>query len=173
MPLNCLPYPRGHTPQSLGLLLDIVIVGTKELAFMARIIRPEISTRAGPCTSCGKKTRSHELEPAEYEEYMQEVVVRSSDQYQSREGWEDVEEQLRSELVVDALVMCHDCWSEKQATFRAKIQKRFPKWIEEPIQNAALIRKSMETLKYYDFHDSQTIDKLSKLVRSLKEAATK
>ena len=150
----------------------MVIVGTKGLAFMARIIRPEISTRAGPCTNCGKKTRSHELEPAEYEEYMQEVIVGSSDQYQSRKGWEDFEEQLRSEIVVDALVMCHGCWSEKQTTFSTKIQKGSPKWMEDPVLNAAAIRKSMETLKYYDFDDSQLIDTLTKLVRSLKEAAT-
>jgi hypothetical protein len=160
----------GRTSQSLGLRLDIVILGTKELGFMARIERPELRTRSGPCAECGKKTRSHELEPAEYEEYMQQVVTNRSDEFSAKK-WEDFEEELRSEIAIEPIVMCHSCWSEKQEGFRNKISTKYDSWNENPIANAAFIRKSMETIKYYDFDDVKIIDMLTKLVRRLKEAA--
>ena len=124
---------------------------------MARITRPEMRAQSGPCVECGKKTRSHVLELAEYEEYMQEVIVDRSD-LQARQGWEDVTEEVRSEIVVDALVMCHTCWGDKQIVFRNKIQKHFTKWMESPLANAAVIRKAMETLQYYEFDDLKSVD---------------
>jgi len=136
---------------------------------MARITRPEMRPQSGPCVNCKKKTRSHVLELAEYEEYMQEVVVGRSD-LQARKGWEDVEEQLRSEIVVEALVMCHECWTGKEKIFHNKIQKHWMAWDADPIANAASIRKAMETLQYYEFVDLETVDILTRLVKKLKAA---
>jgi hypothetical protein len=148
----------------------MVIVGTKKLRSMARIIRPEIRTRSGPCVECKKKTRSHELEPAEYEEYMQEVIVNRSD-VQAGKGWEDVEEELRSEIAIEPVVMCHGCWTSKQESFGLRMSGKFSEWTENPIANAAPIRKSMETLKYYGFDDVDIINMITKLVKKLKAAA--
>jgi hypothetical protein len=137
---------------------------------MARITRPELGTRSGPCIECQKKTRSHELEPAEYEEYRQEVVVKRSDEF-SNNKWEDVEEEIRSEIAIEPVVMCHGCWVIRQNRFANKISTNYNGWNEDVISNSALIRKAMSTLQYYDFENKETIQKIKSLVKKLKGVA--
>ena len=64
------------------------------------IVRDDVSTPWESAKKCGVGTRSHELEPAEYEIYIEEVIVGNADAYSAKQ-WEDVEEVEKYELAVD------------------------------------------------------------------------
>ena len=51
---------------------------------------PLWAVKYGGCISCGIGTRSHVLEPPEYESYEQEVIVEQSDDFASKK-WEEVD----------------------------------------------------------------------------------
>lgn len=134
------------------------------------IVREDLSTPWGKCVDCGCGTRSHELEPAEYEIFTTEAIVGHSDIYASVE-WEDVEDVEKYERVMDAVVMCHKCWMAKQSKFVAFIKKRFESWRDEPALHVADIKHAVNTQIYYDYDDEQTIAALKILAKKLKEAA--
>ena len=137
---------------------------------MGTIIRDDVNTPYGRCTDCGCKTRSHVLEPAEYEIYKSEVILGSSDVYAS-EGWEEVEEVDKYEMVIEATVMCHKCWCIKQDKFAERIKAKYELWMDKTVFHAAEIKKAVNTQIAYDFEDDKTILALKNLAKQLKEAA--
>lgn len=134
------------------------------------IVRDDVSTPWGECKKCGVGTRSHELEPAEYEIYIEEVIVGSADAYSAKQ-WEDVEEVEKYELAVEALVMCHRCWRDLQESFVKMVKRNFTKWSEDIKSHVNPVKKAVNTQVYYDFNDAQTIDALKILAKKLKEAS--
>ena len=108
---------------------------------MGTVVRDDVSTPYSRCIDCGVKTRSHVLEPAEYEIYKGEGILGSSDVYAS-EGWEEVEEVDKYDL-----------------------------WMDKTVLHAAEIKKAVNTQIAYDFEDDKTILALKNLARQLKEAA--
>ena len=139
--------------------------------FMSRtIVRDDVSTPWGECKKCGVGTRSHELEPAEYEIFVEEVIVGTADSYSAKQ-WEDVEEVEKYELAVDALVMCHSCWSDLQESFVKMVKGNFTKWSEDIKSYVNPVKKAVNTQLYYDFNHTQTIEALKILAKKLKEAS--
>ena len=137
---------------------------------MGTIVRDDVSTPYGRCVVCGVKTRSHVLEPAEYEIYKGEVIMGSSDVYAS-EGWEEVEEVDKYEMVIEPTVICHKCWSIKQDKFAQLIKSKYELWMDKTVLHAAEIKKAVNTQIAYDFEDDKTILALKNLAKQLKEAA--
>lgn len=134
------------------------------------IVRDDVRTPFGECKNCGVPTRSHELEPAEYEVFVEEVIVGTADTYSAKQ-WEDVEEIEKYELAVDALVMCHRCWSDVQSSFVKMVKRNFDKWSEDIKSHVNPVKKAVNTQIYYDFSDAQTIEALKILAKKLKEAS--
>ena len=141
-----------------------------KILWIMGIVRDDISTPWGKCIDCGCGTRSHELEPAEYEIFTTEAIVAGSDVYASKE-WEDVEDVEKFERVLDAIVMCHKCWSAKQTVFVSFVRKHFENWRDNALDHAADIKHAVNTQVYYDYDDAQTIDALKILAKKLKEAS--
>ena len=134
------------------------------------IVRDDVSTPWGECKNCGVGTRSHELEPAEYEIFIEEVIVGTADLHSAKQ-WEDVEEIEKYELVMDALVMCHRCWSDLQESFVKMVKRNFTKWSEDISSYVNPVKKAINTQVYYDFGHTQTIEALKILAKKLKEAS--
>jgi len=134
------------------------------------MVREDVSTPWGECKNCGVGTRSHELEPAEYEVFLEEVIVGTSDTYSAKQ-WEDVDEVEKYDMVLDAVVMCHRCWSNVQSSFVNMVKKNFEQWSAEVKPHATAIKRAINTQVYYDFTDKQTIDALKILAKKLKEAS--
>ena len=137
---------------------------------MGTIVRDDVNAPYSRCVDCGVKTRSHVLEPAEYEIYKGEVIMGSSDMYAS-EGWEEVEEVDKYEMVIEATVMCHKCWCIKQDKFAQRIKAKYELWMDKTVLHAAEIKKAVNTQIAYDFEDDKTILALKNLAKQLKEAA--
>lgn len=142
----------------------------KVFMLMGTIVRDEVRAKQGPCEGCGVRTRSHVLEPAEYEIIKEEVIVGSSDVYASK-GWEDVEEIERYDMVLDAVVMCHRCWSERQERFASFVKKHFEEWRDDLVVHHNAVKKAINTQIYYDYTDEKTIQALKILAKAVKEAA--
>lgn len=142
----------------------------KVLGIMGTVVRDDVKTKYGKCSSCGVGTRSHVLEPAEYEIIKQEVLVDESDVY-SNDQWEEYEEVEKYEMVLEAVVMCHRCWLSKQSVFADFIKDKFESWKETPIANATAIKKAINTQVYYNYSDEKTIKALKILAKKIKEAA--
>lgn len=137
---------------------------------MGTIVRDEVRAKHGPCEGCGVRTRSHVLEPAEYEIIKEEVIVGSSDVHAGK-GWEDVEEVERYDMVLDALVMCHHCWTGRQERFAKFVKRRFEEWRDDIPAHHNAVKKAINTQIYYDYTDDTTIQALKILAKSVKEAA--
>ena len=137
---------------------------------MGTIIRDDVKAKFGPCESCEVWTRSHVLEPAEYEIIKEEVIVATADVY-AGDQWEDVEEVERYDMVLDAVVMCHTCWSERQERFAGFVKKHFEKWRDGVAVHHNAIKKAINTQIYYDYTDEKTIAALKILAKAIKEAA--
>lgn len=134
------------------------------------IVRDDVATPWGQCIDCGCGTRSHELEPAEYEVYTAEAVRHASDIYASVE-YEEVEEVDRYEMITEAVVMCHKCWVARQDKFRIFVQKKWSEWSSDPVTHVVPIKRAVNTQVYYGYEDEKTIEALKKLAKLLKEAA--
>jgi len=133
-------------------------------------VRDDVSTPWGECKNCGVGTRSHELEPAEYEVFLEEVIVGTSDAYSAKQ-WEDVDEVEKYDMVLDAVVMCHRCWTEVQTSFVKMVRKNFEKWSDDIKANTTAVKRAINTQVYYDFDDKQTVEALKILAKKLKEAS--
>jgi hypothetical protein len=142
----------------------------KVLQFMATVTRDDVRPKYGKCVSCGTGTRSHVLEPAEYEIIKQEVLVDESDVY-SNDQWEEYEEVERYEMAIEAVVMCHRCWVSKQEVFASFIKDKFEEWKGDVISHSNSIKKAINTQVYYDYEDEKTIKALKILAKKIKEAA--
>jgi hypothetical protein len=147
-----------------------VIDARKHLAYMRTVTRDDVNTPYGRCSGCECKTRSHLLEPAEYEIYKSEAISSSSDIY-AASGWEEVEEVEKYEMVIEPKVMCHKCWVVKQNQFSSLVKNKYDMWMKETIKHAPEIKKAVNTQVAYDFEDDKTIAALKNLAKQLKEAA--
>ena len=147
-----------------------VIDASKALLIMRTVTRDDVNAPYSRCVDCDCKTRSHVLEPAEYEIYTEEVIVGSSDSHASK-GWEDVDEVDKYEMVIEARVVCHRCWLIKQSKFAKLVESKYPLWMDKTIQYAVEIKKAVNTQVAYDFEDEKTIAALKNLALQLKEAA--
>jgi hypothetical protein len=137
---------------------------------MGTIVRDDVKAKFGPCEGCEAWTRSHVLEPAEYEIIKEEVIVASADVY-AAEQWEDVEEVERYDMVLDAVVMCHRCWTERQERFAKFVKKRFEDWRDNISTHHNAVKKAINTQIYYDYNDEKTIAALKILAKAIKEAS--
>jgi|SRR6056300_460195 len=137
---------------------------------MGTIIRDDVKAKFGPCEGCEVWTRSHVLESAEYEIIKEEVIVAESDVYSSK-GWEDVEEVERYDMVLDAVVMCHRCWTERQERFAKFVKKHFEDWRDNISTHHNAVKKAINTQIYYDYTDEKTIIALKILAKTIKEAS--
>ena len=142
----------------------------KVFMLMGTVVRDDVRAKQGPCEGCGVRTRSHVLEPAEYEIIKEEVIVGSSDVYASK-GWEDVEEIERYDMVLDAVVMCHKCWLGRQERFAKFVKKHFEEWRDDITVHHNAVKKAINTQIYYDYTDEKTIQALKILAKTVKEAA--
>ena len=68
----------------------------------------------------------------------------TADTYSAKQ-WEDVEEIEKYELAVDALVMCHRCWSDVQSSFVKMVKKNFDKWSEDIKSHVNPVKKAVNT----------------------------
>ena len=137
---------------------------------MRTVTRDDVNAPYSRCVDCECKTRSHILEPAEYEIYKAEVISGVSDIY-SAQGWEEVDEVEKYDMVLEAVVMCHRCWGNVQSSFVNMVKKNFEQWSAEVKPHATAIKRAINTQVYYDFTDKQTIDALKILAKKLKEAS--
>ena len=137
---------------------------------MRTVTRDDVNTPYSRCVDCGCKTRSHVLEPAEYEIYTEEVIVGTSDSHASK-GWEDVDEVDKYEMVVEPRVICHRCWLIKQSRFAKLVEKRYSIWMDKTILHAVEVKKAINTQVAYEFEDDKTIAALKNLATQLKEVA--
>jgi len=142
----------------------------KLFGFMGTIVRDDVKAKFGPCEGCEAWTRSHVLEPAEYEIIKEEVIVASADVY-AAEQWEDVEEVERYDMVLDAIVMCHRCWTERQERFAKFVKKHFEDWRDNISTHHNAVKKAINTQIYYDYNDEKTIAALKILAKAIKEAS--
>jgi hypothetical protein len=140
------------------------------LVVMRTVTRDDVNAPYSRCVDCECKTRSHVLEPAEYEIYKAEVISGTSDIY-SAQGWEEVDEVEKYEMVTEPSVMCHKCWLIKQAKFADLVRVKYDLWMNNTILHAAEIKKAVNTQIAYDFEDDKTIHALKNLAKQLKEAA--
>ncbi len=147
-----------------------VIDARKVLANMRTVTRDNLSTPYSRCIDCDCKTRSHVLEPAEYEIYKGEAILGSSDVYAST-GWEEVEEVDKYEMVIEPKVICHGCWLIRQDKFAKLVKSRYDNWMDNTVLHATEIKKAVNTQIAYDFGDNKTIHALKNLASQLKEAA--
>ena len=147
-----------------------VIDASKDLAYMRTVTRDDVKTPYGRCSDCECKTRSHLMEPAEYEIYTTEEIKRSPDLHAATR-YEEVTEVDRYEMVLEPKVLCHKCWVAKQQQFSSLVKKKYEVWMKETILHSSEIKKAVNTQVAYDFEDNKTISALKNLARQLKEAA--
>ena len=165
--------PAIVTALTLPLLLfryDSVKDATKLSDTMRTVTRDDVNAPYSRCRDCNCKTRSHVLEPAEYEIYKAEVISGTSDIY-SAQGWEEVDEVEKYEMVTEPTVMCHKCWLVKQDRFADLIKDKYDLWMDKTILHVAEIKKAVNTQIAYDFEDDTTIHALKNLAKQLKETA--
>lgn len=136
---------------------------------MPLLTRDDVSTPYSNCTSCKKPTRSHVLEPAKYEQYVEEVVIDSSDEYANKQ-WEEVDEVTKYRKNSDAIVVCHTCWVNRLKEIQKTIKKNLQKWSEDPMGNAGKIQIIAEICHYYKF--KQELKQMQLVINKLKESVT-
>jgi hypothetical protein len=136
---------------------------------MGTFTRNDVATPYGKCVSCTVPTRSHVLRRAGYSEYAAEQVIEESDVYAVKQ-WEEVEEITKVALTEAAIVMCHRCWIEREEKFSKFIEKNFAGWRDDPINNGANIKASVQSMNYYKFKDRLTQEAIEILIKSLKVA---
>ena len=129
---------------------------------MKAIKRNEIAAKYGPCISCGRGTRSHVLERAEWEEYEEEVVVARSDDLASKQ-WEEVDTITKFDRVKDDTVMCHRCWVEKAESYATVIDSNFDKWVSGGVTSIRPIMKILQGVRYLDIERELSNDTNTKL----------
>jgi len=129
---------------------------------MRRIVRHDIAPNYQPCISCAAGTRSHVLEPAEWSEYEQEVVVDQSDDFAS-EDWEEVETVTKFALVTDNKVMCHKCWVTKLESYAKVIDSNYNKWLSGGASSIRPVMKVLHGVRYLDLEKALPTDINSKL----------
>jgi|SaaInlStandDraft_1057018.scaffolds.fasta_scaffold95412_2 hypothetical protein len=85
----------------------------KSCLFMRTVTRDDVNAPYGKCIDCGCKTRSHVLEPAEYEIHIAEG--RMGPAHNRNQSHSEVNDSEVFEMVVGPKVLCHKCWLIKQS----------------------------------------------------------
>ena len=80
---------------------------------MRKVTRDDIGAPYGKCIDCGCKTRSHVLEPAEYEIHV--ANSRMGAAHNRNQSHSEVNDAKVFEMVVGPKVLCHKCWLIKQS----------------------------------------------------------
>jgi hypothetical protein len=92
----------------------VSVIGASEvLAFMGTVTRGDVGAPYGRCIDCDCKTRSHVLEPAEYEIHIAEG--RMGPAHNRNQSHSEVNDSEVFEMVVGPKVLCHKCWLIKQS----------------------------------------------------------
>ena len=128
--------------------------------------RDDVATLYGACKICSKGTRSHVLEKAKYEEYIEEVVIDSSDEFANKQ-WEDTEDVIKMRKAKEAIVVCHTCWFKRRTEIRDVLEKDYQKWDKHHTAYVARIKVVAEICYMYKF--KQELKKMQYLIRKLKE----
>tara|TARA_B100000575_G_scaffold41557_1_gene29087 strand:+ start:454 stop:900 length:447 start_codon:yes stop_codon:yes gene_type:complete len=124
--------------------------------------RNEIAAKYGPCISCGRGTRSHVLERAEWEAYEEEVVVARSDDLAGKQ-WEEVDTITKFDRIKDDTVMCHRCWVEKAESYATVIDSNFDKWVSGGVTSIRPVMKILQGVRYLDIERELPNDANTKL----------
>ena len=98
-----------------------------------------------------------------YEPYLQELRQRAY------EG-EEVETVKRWELVRDASVACHKCWTALREKTFLQVEREVPKWVEEPLSNSQRIKSFLTRWVQYGFGEDEPNEDVNKVVEELKES---
>ena len=114
---------------------------------------PGWSVPTGRCIECNRKTRSHVIEPPEYNKYLQEVIVAQSDDFASKK-WEEVDEVEKWERVKEAVVMCHACWLGKRDETFSQLEKKCDEWVENPLPNMQRLKSFLTKWEKFGFCDN-------------------
>ena len=133
---------------------------------MSLFERDDVATLYGECKICSKGTRSHVLEKAKYEEYIEEIVIDSSDEFANKQ-WEDTEEVTKMRKAKEAIVVCHTCWLERRKEIQDILEKDYQKWDKNPTAYISRIQVVAEICYMYKF--KQELKKMQYLIRKLKE----
>ena len=129
--------------------------------------RDDVATPYGKCKSCQKDTRSHVLEAAQYEEFIEEVVIERSEEYANKH-WEETEDIVKMRKAREAVVVCHVCWLERRREIQKIFERDYEKWNKNPTSYISRIKVVGEICYAYKFN--QELKKMQYLIRKLKEA---
>ena len=140
---------------------------TKRVAyFVPRFTRTDVATPYSTCKICSRPTRSHVLEPAQYEEFTAEVVVNQSDEFATKR-WEEVEEVVKARKAADPIVLCHRCWLEKKDELSNIIDSEYDEWMDDTMGSISRIHSIAHSCKYYQF-GGEMDDKMKTVVKKVK-----
>jgi len=99
----------------------------------------------------------------EYEPYLQELRQRAYED-------EEVETVKRWELVRDASVVCHKCWTALREKTFSQVEREVPKWVAEPLPNSQRIKSFLTRWVEYGFGEDEPDEDVNKVVEELKES---
>ena len=144
------------------------------VSFMKVVTREGVRGPAGNCKGCGKISRSHILEPAQYEEY--EIATDSEEEeyrasYEEETGEDEVE--LRYMLLERPTVMCHGCWVRFKDDQVSALEGAYDEWIANPISASPHIKMFLKRWKYHKFsHETEehVLSKVADVQNAIKEA---
>jgi hypothetical protein len=123
------------------------------MGIMAKVIRTDVATPYSKCLKCGVGTRSHVLEPAQYDEFTEEVITEESDDF-AKEQWEEVETITKYALSDSAVVMCHKCWLKSKEVMSETLDKFYDSWMKSPQKSLRRIMSFTSAVKYYNYERS-------------------
>jgi uncharacterized protein Yka (UPF0111/DUF47 family) len=126
----------------------------------------DVATPYSTCKVCDKPTRSHVLEPAQYEEFTVEAVINQSDDYANKR-WEEVEEVVKARKAADPIVLCHTCWLSKNKELATIIESEFDVWMDDTMGSINRIHSIAHSCKYYQF-SGELEDQMKTVVKKVK-----
>lgn len=130
---------------------------------------PQRSVPYGKCIDCGTGTRSHIIQPPEYEEFEREVMVGSSDVHSSKQ-WAEFDTINVWERTQEATVMCHKCWLVARDKMIANVKEDVPKWMESPLAHMRRIKSFLEKWNKFEFGLEMPDEEANNLVAELKQS---
>ena len=141
---------------------------------MKVVTREGVRGPAGSCKGCGKKSRSHVLEPAQYEEYEIATLPEQEEykaNFEEENGEEEIE--LRYQLLECPTVMCHGCWLRFRESQIVALEETYEEWVADPISSSPHIKMFLKRWKYHQFaHEAEehVLSKVADIRNAIKEA---
>ena len=150
------------------------MVTTQCPLFMKVVTRDNVRGPSGDCKGCGATTRSHILEPAQYEEY-ELVTGAEQEEYQAsyKEDTGEDEVEIRYMLLERPTVMCHKCWIRFRDDQIAALDESYDEWMADPLGSSPHIKMFLKRWKYHQFaHESEehVLEKVKAIANAIKEA---